>query len=585
MLGGALFLLGGLWWWMSNRPIENPNDRIEFAEQIALAEDLKKRAEQTDASILAEAKQTSDEVDKWQRELINARESRKPLQEEYAQQRLNQALPSHEIASQVAAAWKQHRQRATWTNEASSQLAKAKALSENGNIADAIVALKRADAQFWFPIRWQKNAHQAFELVRSVRTDVSGRIEKSASHPGTPFAFPKRLLEELPKKLNDDDGIAGLEDVRQAEQALPEIDRLLELRGQVTQAANLSDEISQIEEARSEVVAVEKVVHQGDDELAAGQFSKAENSYQSAIEQYAILPITAIRALLASAEVNTAANKADRRLRFIDAVFRIKAGSSNVRPLYAQAYRLRAETLLVQGKADGALEACNSAIEQDQLQSTSFLLRAAIEIQRGDFQRAVADCDAALQLEQNSVTGLIRRGIARLKMNKHEVAKGESEKALADFTQALQLAPKNLVALSSRAAIWLEKGEAMRAIDDCSAALMLAPTSLSLLRLRATAYLQAKNFEPSLADWNAVLASDPKSHEALLGRGNTWLEMGEHNKAIEDFTSVIRQDTKNAAAFEARAKAWFKKGDQEKANSDYNSALRLTKEAPKSKPE
>ena len=73
----------GLVGWMMTRPAPpNPQDKLQFAQEIVLIDENRKLAEEVDGEIVAEAKRLADDVDKWHRELISAQESKKPLQEE-----------------------------------------------------------------------------------------------------------------------------------------------------------------------------------------------------------------------------------------------------------------------------------------------------------------------------------------------------------------------------------------------------------------------------------------------------------------------------------------------------------------------
>lgn len=600
ILGVALLVSVGLTWWAVTRPKPKPEDKIQFAQQIVLVEEARKRAEQVDADIVTEAKRTSDDVDKWQQELISAQESKKPLHEEYAQQRLSQALPAHEIASQVGEIWKQHVRRATWSSDAGGHLVRAKALADSDRFDEALKSLKDYEIAVQFPLQWRENARAAVALAKTVRRELAEHQEKAAGHPGTPYASPQRMLDAIPSKLAQDDGQSGLADLRAVQQSLTRIEKLIALRVKVALAAKQSDEVAEIQEARSEVARVEQVVHQGDDLLSQGNFVQAEQRYETAIRDYQSLPLTAIKALIALAEAKAASDNAATRLTLIDAVFRIKVDSKEVNPLHAKAYRLRAEAYLAQGKLTEALKACEDSIERDQLQVTTFLVRSAVRFQQGQFALAINDCDRTLQLNGALPEAFQRRGIAQFKLQKWDAAladltqalklnpqliearttrgmillkQGQIEPALADFNDSLKANPAQPLALIERAKLRRGQREFDLARQDCDAALKLQASFAEAYVVRSSVWVSQKEFDRALADLDLAQRQQPKLATIELSRGEIWLLKLDYQKAVNAFTAALRLDAQLIEAYQQRGLAWQKLLQWDKALADYNETL------------
>ncbi len=595
-----LAIVGLVSWTMTRPPPPNPEDKIQFAQQIVLTEEARKRAEQVDAEIFADAKRMADDVDKWQRELISAQEGKKPLQEEYAQQRLAQAQPAHEIASQVAELWKKHVRRTTWSSEAGGKLARAKALAESGSFAEALTALQEGDASVQFPLQWRENAHEAIALAKTARSELQDRLEKAEGQPGTPYAWPQRLLDAIPAKLTQDDGKSSVADVRTAQESLPKIEQFLTLRQKVTQAAKQSDEVSEIQEARTEVARVEQIVHEGDDALAAGQFAKAQERFDTAIENYRTLPLTAIRALITLAEAKAAADNATTRLKLIDAVFRIAVDSADVKPLHAKAYRLRAEGYLAQGNHAAALNACEASIQLDQLQPATFLIRASVHLQQRQFPLAINDCNAALQLNATLPEALHRRGLAKFQLKQWDAAladltqalqqnpkltdalttrgmiylvQGQHDQALADFNASLKRDATQHVTLTERAKLWRVKRDWEHALQDCGEALRLQPSFAEAYLVRSSVWVSQRELDKALADLDQAKRLQPQNALIELSRGEVWLLKPNHQKAVTAFTEALRLDPQLVEAYQQRGLAWQRLEQWDKALADYNETL------------
>jgi len=600
ILGIALLVTAGLIWWSATRPHPKPEDKIQFAQQLVLVEDARKQAEQVDADILTEAKRTADEVDKWQREVINAQESKKRLQEEYAQQRLAQALPAHEIASQVGEIWKKHGRRTTWSSEAGGHLARAKALADSDRFDEALKSLKECETAVQFPLQWRENARAAVALTKTVRQELDEHQKKATGQPGTPYAAPLRMLAAVPNKLAQEDGQSALADLRFVQQSLARIETLIALRAKVSLAAKQSDEVAEIQEARSEVARVENLVHQGDDQLSQGNFTQAEQTYETAIRDYQSLPLTAIKALIALAEAKNTTDSAAVRLTLIDAVFRIKSDSKSVALLHAKAYRLRAEAYLVLGKLSEALKACDESIERDQLQATAFLVRSAVRIQQGQFALAINDCDRALQLNNALPEAFLRRGIAKFRLQNWDAAladltqalhhnpkltealtargtillrQGQVDRALADFNDSLKFEPSQPVALAERAKLHRGQREFDLARQDCDAALKLQPAFAEAYLVRSSIWVSLKEFDRALADLDLAQRQQPQLATIELSRGEIWLLKSDYQKSVTAFTAALRLDANLIEAYHQRGQAWLKLLQWDKALADFNEAL------------
>lgn len=114
-----------------------------------------------------------------------------------------------------------------------------------------------------------------------------------------------------------------------------------------------------------------------------------------------------------------------------------------------------------------------------------------------------------------------------------------------------------------------------RALSDFDSAIRINPKNALAFSNRANVFLERKDFERALENYNEVIRLDPKDAGGYGGRGDVYRDMKDSDRAIESYTQAVKLDPKRSAAFENRANIYFEKGDFDRAIADYNEVLKL----------
>lgn len=228
--------------------------------------------------------------------------------------------------------------------------------------------------------------------------------------------------------------------------------------------------------------------------------------------------------------------------------------------------------------------------------------RARLFLRRQLPERSIADCTAALRVEPNRVEALVLRGTAHQMQGKVGPAQQDFEKAVAiapsdpavrvargrlslqqkdyatavaEFTQALETRPKDLDAVTGRAAALQADGKAAEAVADWvvmisdarvaqkvredafAAATRAAPKDHRPYVARAKQRFaeKAPNFTQILADLDQAVQLNPNDLDARLLRGQSRMQLGQVDIAIGEFGGILMKKANSVDAEVALSRA------------------------------
>jgi tetratricopeptide (TPR) repeat protein len=160
----------------------------------------------------------------------------------------------------------------------------------------------------------------------------------------------------------------------------------------------------------------------------------------------------------------------------------------------------RAHLLLMLGKRDDALRACDALLKIHPDAADALGVRAQALLEQRDYAASARDFTRSLNLKRGVAVpaDLFRgRGHARMKL-------GDYPGAVDDYTRALVSQPDQ--------AIWAHRG---------------------------WAYFFAESHRLALRDFDESLRLDPMGIEARIGRGLAWVALGQDREAVEDAKQAL----------------------------------------------
>lgn len=124
-------------------------------------------------------------------------------------------------------------------------------------------------------------------------------------------------------------------------------------------------------------------------------------------------------------------------------------------------------------------------------------------------------------------------------------------------------------------AVHVGKKELVQVLSDCTYALALNPRDVQALSNRAALYLIARDPEAALADFDRAIALQPGVATLHFNRGVAHADLGNAQAAMADYTEAICLQREFDAALHNRGYEFEKRGDTQHAIADYEAALRI----------
>jgi tetratricopeptide (TPR) repeat protein len=558
----AVFGLGWKLW-----PQPTVATKADFARLLGKIEGERQLAERLDAEITSDAAAARDEIEKWQRELLSAKANDKPLQREYAEQRLAELQPKSEIRILLGDIWSQHRDKASWMTEAAGLLAAAKSHAEDGDLDRAMTELTDTEI-LWKRISiWRQNAQQAVEISRQTEGSLKQLQSSAAQSADWACAWPVSLLNGLNGRLMEGDGEQALSDARNAAASLPKIDTLLVLRSKVLTADSNVATLDQIQEARVERQKQRELLSEADTCLQSGKFSECDSLLRKIEDALQSVPLIALRSMYQSAQQSVFAHKTEGAMRMIEQLLQISSEREDAVRIKAESLVLRAELHLREGKFSSALDDCQASLAM-RPGSSAYVVRASIMNVQREFDAAVAEADAALRIDSSSAEALNQRGFAYYQLRNFS-------EAMSDFNQALRANPRFADALTNRGLLYLDQAENINAMADFESALQQEPNDFRALAGRANLQRLNGNFAESIRDCDTAIAVQPDFGDALVCRGAARLGLRELDAGVADLKRAIELNASDIAAHVFLATAHNELKEFSQAVSESEAALAL----------
>ena len=155
--------------------------------------------------------------------------------------------------------------------------------------------------------------------------------------------------------------------------------------------------------------------------------------------------------------------------------------------------------------------------------------------EKGQFDQAQYVLDEAVRLNPLLLDGLCVRGIALLRLKRHQ-------EALACFERALAAKPDFVEALSNRATAYLELNRIEEALAGFDAALAVDCNHAVSWNNRGNALTAVKRYEEAVASYDKALAIQPEFAEAKDNRVNALFAMGRMSRCPPAYMRALFDD-------------------------------------------
>ena len=247
----------------------------------------------------------------------------------------------------------------------------------------------------------------------------------------------------------------------------------------------------------------------GKDDLAMADYSKAINSGTKNYDVYYR------RALLYQKQ-----NRLKMAVYDLGKVVKLK-------PDFQQAYSLRGIIEVQRERYQESLNDLNKAIAMDAEDQLALEARAKAYLELKQLDKALVDYNRLVQhFHTRNPEIYIQRG--RL-----FVSQGEYTKAQKDFSRTLVINPRNVVACTENAKVYMLKGRVHQAVPIATKAIGFDEKYWDAYYTRGRAYFELEKFSEALRDFNMSIKLNPTA-DAYFYRGECKAEKGNNVGACED---------------------------------------------------
>ena len=217
-----------------------------------------------------------------------------------------------------------------------------------------------------------------------------------------------------------------------------------------------------------------------------------------------------------------------------------KADSALVRfidkwPKHADAYLLKAETLLKEGDTIVAEQYADKALEVEKFNPQALSFKAAMLMKREEFADAETTLNEAIRLQPKDVRSIINRALCRFQQNNYRGA-------MADYDLSIELDPTNFVGHYNRGLLRASVGEDNKAIEDFDFILERDPDDIMTLFNRARLYDQTGDYQSAIRDYTKVIEEFPKFLYGYQLRAEARRKIGDTRGAMKDEEHILREN-------------------------------------------
>ncbi len=219
----------------------------------------------------------------------------------------------------------------------------------------------------------------------------------------------------------------------------------------------------------------------------------------------------------------------------------------------------------VDAKAPAAMRmaACTHAVETSPT-AQAYIDRAGAHRDAMQWDEARADLDKALTLDPRNVRALSLRAAM------HAVY-GDAKAAIADLDRAIAIRP-DAALYAQRGDVWVMTDD-KRAVAEYTKALLLEPKNVATLTARAEAYVRLDQDPLARDDYDRALEIEPRDPLLFVGRGRVFRKQFRKMQALDDFTTAIKLDPDFLPAYRERAQTYVQHAEFTPAIADFNRIL------------
>lgn len=279
--------------------------------------------------------------------------------------------------------------------------------------------------------------------------------------------------------------------------------------------------------ARGNGTPADAKLKEGDELFDAGKYKEAESAYRKAI---ALAPndpapvVGAVRARLAKDEVPVDFGTGKTNKTLAAAIAELKRALKLDADSYAPVHLELGRALLVQGKADPALESLRKAVTIDPREAEAHSALGVGLLAIGDKKAAVAALVRAAELEPRSPSRHSNAGTALM-------ASGDVAAAIKAYERALRLAPNDPGTLSDLGTAYLASNDVEAALTHLAKAMQLAPDNAAIVSNLGYAHRMKGDFAKAEESFEAALKLDPELVSAWVNLGSVQAIRGDFAKA------------------------------------------------------
>jgi tetratricopeptide (TPR) repeat protein len=143
------------------------------------------------------------------------------------------------------------------------------------------------------------------------------------------------------------------------------------------------------------------------------------------------------------------------------------------------------------------------------------------------------------------------------------------------YTQYIKLNPRDGVAYSIRAGIYLYQLKYELCVSDATMAIRLDPTHATYYNTRGLAWQMKGEYDKAISDFNQAVRLASGTSRRYTNRGGCWIYKQQYDNSIADCDKAIRLDPDDAQPYYVRGVAWDLKKEYGKAAADLDDAIRL----------
>ena len=250
-------------------------------------------------------------------------------------------------------------------------------------------------------------------------------------------------------------------------------------------------------------------------------------------------------------------------LAMADYTHAIKSGTKNTDIYYGRALLYKK-----QGKLKLADYDLRKVIESKPNNQQALSLRGVIEVQRGRYKESFTDLNRAISLDSEDQLALEARAKAYLETQ-------QLDKALVDYNRLVQhFHTRNSEIYIQRGRLFVSQGLYSKAQKDFSRTLVIDPRNVVACTENAKVYMLKNRVQQSVPIATKAIGFDESYWDAYYTRGRAYFELEKYPEALKDFEMSIKLNP-TADAYYYRGQCRAEKRDVKGACEDLHTAEKM----------